>query len=73
MDLTDKIIQIISEELKIEVDENASQSTCEKWDSLQHLNIIVALEDVFDLSFEPEEIALMRDVATIEKIIQLKK
>ena len=71
--MTDKIIQIISEVLKTKVDVISSQSTCENWDSLRHLNIIVALEETFDVSFEPEEIAIMKDVATIELMIQQKK
>ena len=71
--MTDKIIQIISEVLKTGVDANTSQTTCEKWDSLQHLNIIVALEEEFDISFEPEEIAEMKDIATIEQMIHNKK
>ena len=70
--MTDKIIQIISEVLKTEVDITASQATCEKWDSLQHLNIIVALEEAFDVSFEPEEIAIMKDIVVIEKMVKKK-
>jgi len=71
--MTNKIIQIISEVLEIEVDANASQATCEKWDSLRHLNIMVALEDAFDVSFEPEEMAEMKSVVAIEQMIQQKK
>ena len=70
--MTDKIIQVINEVLEIEVDASASQETCEKWDSLRHLNIIVALEEVFEVSFEPEEIAVMKDVITIKRMIQQK-
>lgn len=29
------------------------------WDSLRHLNLIVELEEKFEISFEPEEIAEM--------------
>lgn len=47
-----------------------SQKTCEKWDSLNHLNLIVELEDAFDMEFDPEEIAEMKSFkAVIEKII----
>ena len=67
--MTNKIIEIISGVLGVEIDADASQTTCEKWDSLQHLNIIVALEEEFDLSFEPEEIAEMKSVAIIEEFI----
>jgi acyl carrier protein len=69
--MTDEIIKIISEVLETPVGATASQATCEKWDSLQHLNIIVALEEAFDLSFEPEEIAEMKSVAAIENVIKI--
>jgi len=71
--MTDKIIQIISEVLETEVDANVSQETCEEWDSLRHLNIMVALEDAFDVSFEPEEMAEMKSVSAIEQMIQHKQ
>ena len=54
-----------------EIDENtigddASQKTISEWDSLQHLNLMVEIEDKFDVSFEPEEISGM---TTLEKIV----
>ena len=67
--MTEKIIEIISNVLNTKVDAKTSQSTCEKWDSLQHLNIIVAIEDAFDVSFEPEEIAKMKTIQDIESFI----
>ena len=70
--MIDKILKTVSDVLAIEVDENTSQKNCDKWDSLQHLNIVVALEDAFDVSFEPEEIASMKNIGTIEEIIQSK-
>jgi len=71
--MTDKIIEIISDVLDAEIDVNTSQMTCKQWDSLRHLNIIIALEEAFDLSFEPEEIALMKEVVIIERLIKQKK
>ena len=68
--MTDKIIKIISDVLSVQVDANTSQATCEKWDSLRHLSIIVALEEAFDISFEPEDIAEMKSIQEIEKYIR---
>ena len=70
--MIDKIIKTVSKVLGTEVDENSSQKNCDKWDSLQHLNIIVALEDTFDVSFEPEEIAEMKSIIMIEQVINSK-
>jgi len=48
------------------------QYNCDKWDSLHHLNLIVELEDAFDMEFEPEEIAEMKSVAAVKKVIESK-
>ena len=42
------------------------QENFEKWDSLKHLNLIIALEEHFNVTFEPAEIIDMTD---LEKII----
>ena len=71
--MIESIIKTIGEVLEIQANEETSQNNCEGWNSLQHLNIIVALEDVFDISFEPEDIAKMKSVIEIEKTIKLYK
>ena len=68
--IKNKIKEVLSEVLEIDISEitdDLNQENCLKWDSLQHLNIMVELEEVFELSFEPEEIA---DMITLEKIIE---
>ncbi|MDR1340707.1 MAG: acyl carrier protein [Prevotellaceae bacterium] len=68
--LKDRIIAVLQKVFELEqIDENASQQTIEKWDSLAHLNLIVALEEEFDISFEPEEIAEMISVQMIINFI----
>ena len=54
------------------VTDNISQLNCEKWDSLNHLNLIVELEEAFDVSFEPEEIAEMNSLGKIEGMLKSK-
>lgn len=71
--MTNEIIKIISDVLETEVAVDTSQVSCEEWDSLHHLQIIVALEEAFKISFELEEMAEMKDIAIIERIIQQKK
>lgn len=66
-----EIIEIMSKVFEIEVSdisENASQKEIMKWDSLQHLNLIVEIEDRYDISIDPEDIAVM---VSIEKIIEV--
>jgi acyl carrier protein len=70
--MKERILKIISQVLKTEVDENASQNSIPQWDSLRHLNLVIELEVEFDVSFEPEEIAEMKSVSKIEELIESK-
>ena len=49
-----------------------SQKNCEAWDSVNHLNLILALEAEFGVAFEPEEIAAMQDLETVKKQLAAK-
>jgi acyl carrier protein len=66
-----EIKEIMSKIFEIELSEisdNSSQKDIMKWDSLRHLNLIVEIEDKYDISIEPEDISNM---VTIEKIIEV--
>ena len=39
-----------------EVADDASPDTIENWDSLRHMNLVVALEEQFDVEFDDEQI-----------------
>jgi len=42
-----------------------SMKTIKSWDSLRHLNLIMAIEEHFGVTFEPEEIP---ELTTVEKL-----
>lgn len=46
-----------------------SSETLESWDSMQHLNLVLALELEFGVALEPEEIEAMTNIAAIVEII----
>lgn len=72
--MDEKIIEIMKSVFNTDaITTETNQNNCEKWDSLHHLNLIVELEDAFDTEFEPEEIAEMKSVEAIEKIITSKQ
>lgn len=54
------------------IDETCSQQNCEKWDSMNHLNLVVELEMEFGISLEPEEIAQMRCYDDVLRIVKFK-
>ena len=51
---------------------DSSPESIEKWDSTQHLNLILALEDTFQLQFAPEEMDQMQSIAQITKVVESK-
>lgn len=71
--MKEKLLQIFKETLEVEnIDETVSQKNCEAWDSIHHLNLIVAIEGEFGISLEPEEMEKMVDFATALKIVEGK-
>lgn len=71
--MDEKILEIMTRVFQTEgLGTDCSQSNCDKWDSLHHLNLIVELEDEFDMEFEPEEIAEMKTFSKVKEIISFK-
>lgn len=57
--MEEKLRQIMSQIFKVpieEISEDASPDTIENWDSLQHMNLVLALEEAFHITFSSEEI-----------------
>jgi acyl carrier protein len=53
------------------VDELA-MSDVEAWDSLKHMEMIVAFEQAYQVEFTFDEIVAMRNVAAIRQVLQAK-
>ena len=72
-DISARIEGVFKTTLEVEsVPADLSQKNCEAWDSVNHLNLILALEAEFGITFEPEEIAEMQDFSAAEKQIRSK-
>ena len=68
-----KILDIMKSVFKTDsIDESCNQQNCEKWDSMNHLNLVVELEMEFGVSFEPEEIAKMQSYQEVLNIVKSK-
>ena len=71
--MEEKVLEILKNVFELEaVDITCSQTTCEKWDSMGQLNLVVELESEFDISLEPEEIGEMKCFDDIVRIISKK-
>jgi len=51
---------------------DSTPETIESWDSIQHLNLALTLEERFGLQLSPEEIERMRSIGEIAKLIETK-
>ena len=68
-----KVLEILKNLFELDtVDETCSQETCEKWDSMGVLNLVVELESEFDVSLEPEEIGEMKSYQDIIRLLKSK-
>jgi acyl carrier protein len=69
----EKLDQILSENFKISIDEtsnNYGMKDINNWDSLSHMNLIVAIEEEFKIELTGDEIAEMTTFDNIREIIQ---
>ena len=66
--MKDKVLKIVGRVMDVpagRLDEQSSMDTLEKWDSLRHMNLVLALEEEFGVSFTDEEIVEMLSVEII--------
>lgn len=71
--LLERVRQLVSDIFAVpleQVDSNSSPETIEAWDSMQHLNLVLAVEDRFNLQFTPEEMEQMRSVEQIVTMVE---
>jgi len=67
-----KLNEIITSTLHIPVDQVTDELTMtdvESWDSLQHMNLIASLEQVFGVELTFEEIVSMQSVGEIKRVL----
>ena len=57
---------------KAEIEDNSSPNTIEVWDSMKHMNLIIALEEEFKVSFSYNEIGEMVNFKIINLILNQK-
>ena len=69
----DKLNQVLSQVFGVpvtEIREDSSPDTIPTWDSLTHINMIVALEAEFKISLSPEDAMEMLSVKLIRMILK---
>ena len=68
----EQVRQIAADLFDVPVDEiqpATSRDDLSQWDSLQHVNLVIALEQTFDLQFTPEHIEQMLSIELIAMLV----
>lgn len=72
VDIKERIISVLCAVFEIEeseISENSSSDSIESWDSLRHLNLILALEEEFEVTIPDDEVGDLVNYKLIELTI----
>jgi acyl carrier protein len=73
MSLRDRVVRVTSQVLNLPAEaitEESSPRTVEGWDSLGHMNLMLALEEEFGVQFSDERILQLLSVGAIVQALQ---
>jgi acyl carrier protein len=72
---TDHLSRIFADVFEIPIEQvrpDSSPENIENWDSTRHLSLVVAMEQEFDVQFEPEEIEQLLSFELIHSLLAAK-
>jgi acyl carrier protein len=70
-----QVRRILADTLSVpaeQITNTTSPETIETWDSLQHLNFVLAMEQAFNINFKPEEIEQLTSFRVIVEMLEMK-
>lgn len=73
--ITDELKKVILNELNIssyDINEETTAKDVPGWDSLRHMNIILAVETQFNVKFKGLEVLRIKNVGDLQKLINSK-
>lgn len=64
-----EIFQDVFDDEDLQVSMETTAQDIEEWDSLMHISLIVSVENTFQIKFSMEEVAEMKNVGEMVKMI----
>ncbi len=64
-----KVFRDVFDDETIEVNSETTSKDIEDWDSLEHINLVVAVEQEFGIKFNMNEVTTMKNVGEMVSII----
>jgi acyl carrier protein len=71
--ILNRVREIAGDVLDAKVSADSSPETVESWDSVRHLNLILALEEEFGFQFLPEEMDDAKSIGKIAGMVTAKR
>lgn len=71
-EINNRIVRVMEAVFELPIDEitdDFSPDNYASWDSLKHMNLVVALEEEFNIEFVDEEIVEMMKLSQIKKFV----
>lgn len=65
----DEVFQEVFDDESIHVEATTTADDIEDWDSLEHINLVVAIENRFGIKFNMNEVTTMKNVGEMVDII----
>lgn len=65
-----EIIQDVLDDEHLELDEQTTAADVEGWDSLAHINIMVAVEGAYGVSFTSDQLGRFRDLGELQDFLR---
>lgn len=69
LDKLNEIFRDVFDDDSIDVCDSTTSADIEGWDSLEHINLVLAVEQEFDFKFEMGQVVSMKDVGEMVDII----
>lgn len=65
-----EVFQEVFDDEDLFIDDDTNSDSIEDWDSMEHINLVVAVEEEFGMKFSMDEIAEMKNVGEMVEIIK---
>ena len=67
--MLDEVFQDVFDDESIHVTPETTADDIEDWDSLEHINLVVAVENKFGIKFKMSEVVSFRNVGEMAEVI----
>ena len=68
-----RVCEIASDIFESDVTADSSPETVENWDSVQNLNLVLALEEEYGVQFAPEELDQVKTLGSFARIVNARR